>query len=280
MFGSLPTDSGSPRFVHAETLLVGGNSTWTTIGTDENGFFRIEGLLDREYTLCAMEERTLQRVEARVRAGRDDVELVMPVDGLYETLRGRVLSMAGAPLEGVTVHGQCDAFRIRLGGTTVGTHHGGSEPVRTDAEGRFEIHDVPKDLAYLRLDHEDALPLEWGRHVEGGLAQLVGERYDALEIRMSVRCHFQVELADPTRADRIAVLDGDGNELEISEFRGTGRRMEGPRAPLREGRTSTVAVGEEARTLVLYQGLPSGEEREVERVPISVSPHETRTFRP
>ena len=149
-----------------------------------------------------------------------------------------VLTLSGEPLEGVDVHPMCDAFRLRYAGQVIGTRHGQTDAVVTDAQGRFE---------------------------------LVGEDADAVEIRLSRRCHFQVELADAERADGIAVLDEQERALEISEFRGSSRR-EGPFAEPVQGRSATLAVGEEARMLVLYR-----DGVEVERVAIELSPDEKRT---
>lgn len=73
------------------------------------------------------------------------------------------------------------------------------------------------------------------------------------------RCPFQVELALPTEADELCVLDASGEALIISEFRGSSRR-ENDRHPIVEGvegvegRSSTLAVGDRATTLVLYRG--------------------------
>jgi hypothetical protein len=118
------------------------------------------------------------------------------------------------------------------------------------------------------------LPLEWGRHVEGGLASLVGERPEELVVRVARRCQFQVELDGRIEADELALLDPDGNALEISEFLGTGRR-EGRRQPLHAGRSNPMSASDAAATLVLYR---AGEE--VHRAPVRLVPGERVTLRP
>jgi hypothetical protein len=160
----------------------------------------------------------------------------------------------------------CDAFRTTFRDSTISTSHGGSDGVLTDADGRFTLERVPKDLVYLRLDGNDTLPLEWGRHVEGGLATLVDDP-DKVEIIVHRRCHFRIELAPGDPADEIAMLDASGQELEISEFLGAGSRRETMRHELVDGRSAPLAVSDTAVTLVLY-----GQGAEVGRVGVRLTP--------
>jgi hypothetical protein len=90
----------------------------------------------------------------------------------------------------------------------------------------------------------------------------------ALVISVSRRFHFQVELALPDEADELAVLDEKGQELEISEFLGNGR-IEDQRQAIRDGRTNTLGVGDEGRTVVLYRAGV-----EVRRAPLRLVPGE------
>ena len=61
--------------------------------------------------------------------------------------------------------------------------------------------------------------------------------------------------------------------LEISEFRGGGRREAG-RQPLQQGRSNPLAVADTASTLVLYKG-----DEEVRRVPLRLTPGERTVVR-
>ena len=266
---------GSMQVTHVENVLGGSAPGWSFVETDERGAFRIAGLLDREYTLRAMDPNTLLRIEEReVRAGREHLVLHMPDDASYAVLRGRVVDSRGNPLEGVEVFPMCDAFRTRFQGQVISTRHSRVEGVVTDAEGRFRLEDVPRDLAYLRLNGSDTIPLEWGRGVEGGLATLVGEDYEDVEVTVHRRCHFQIELLDANEADEIAILDANSETLAISEFQGTGRR-DGPRMSLVNGRSNTLAVGDTAAMLVLYR-----EGQRVRETPIDLVPGERITLRP
>jgi RNA polymerase sigma-70 factor (ECF subfamily) len=275
-FGGVPGAAGGPDLVHAETLLRGGEPvTWDHVETDADGRFRIEGLLARPYRVEALHPETLLRAALdAVPAGRADLELEMPARAAYEVLSGIVVDRDGAPIPGVSVFPMCDAFRMRAGGAVVSTSHATAARVVTDAEGRFALAAVPRDLVYLRLEGPDVLPLEWGRHVEGGLASLVGERPEELVVRVARRCQFQVELDGRIEADELALLDPDGNALEISEFLGTGRR-EGRRQPLHAGRSNPMSASDAAATLVLYR---AGEE--VHRAPVRLVPGERVTLRP
>jgi RNA polymerase sigma-70 factor (ECF subfamily) len=242
---------------------------WHSVTTDARGHFRIEGLLPRSYRLRAMDPATLLRTEdGPFAAGEEGVLLRMPSDGLYERVAGRVLSRSGKPVGGAEVFPMCDAFRTEVKPGMASTSHASVEGTRTDAEGRFELRRVPKNLVYLRIEGEGLIPLEYGR---GG--ELPADRIERLEITVDRRCHFKVELTDPAAADEVAVLDAEGNELILNIFVGDGRR-ENERAPIAEGLSHTLAVSDAGRTLVLYlQG------KEVGRVPLALEPGEMKEIR-
>jgi RNA polymerase sigma-70 factor (ECF subfamily) len=275
-FGVLGDASeGEFRPTHVENELAGADPGWRFVESDKEGRFELSGLMDREYTIEAMDRRTLLRaVVPLVRAGSSNVVVRMPKDAVYGTLRGRVVDRKGTPLRNIDIFPMCDAFLTRVAGNVISTQHDRTDEVSTDSSGRFELKNVPRNLVYLRLNGEDTIPLEWGRHVEGGLQTLVGENADDLVITLGRRCHFQVELADPSEADEVAVLDGKGDELEISEFLGNSRR-ENMRQPLHKGRSNTLGVSDEATALVLYAG-----GAEVRRAPIDLVPGERTTLRP
>jgi hypothetical protein len=276
-FGALSGDRrGEPAFVHAETLLAGGELRgWTTTSTDAEGRFSIGGLLDRGYRVEAMHPDTLLRTALTdVHAGTHNAVLAMPAEAVYPTLSGTVVGNDGAPIPGVAVFPMCDAFQLGVGGATVGTSHASLDGVKTDADGRFVLVDVPKDLVYLRLQSSEVLPLEWGRHVKGGLASLVDHSPEELKIQVDRRCQFLIELVDPAEADEFALLAADGRELEISEFMGNTRR-EGMRQDLIEGRSNPMAASDAAATIVLYL-----EGDEVRRAPVKLLPGERRTVQP
>ncbi len=255
-FGGLgdPATQRFPQLTHVENVLGGAAPGWHSVRTAEDGSFELDGLLDRDYVVRAMDEATLLRQEREVHAGRSDVRIRLAISetNAYARLRGRVVGFDGAPIRNVMVTPMCDSFRTRLMGRVIGTNHSTTEGVRTDADGRFELRRVPRDFVYLRLDGEDTVPLEWGRRVEGGLGHLVGENPLEVEVTLGRRCHFQVVLDDPNEADQIGVLDAQGEVLQVSEFLGRGRR-ESRRQPLNEGKSNQLGVGDNGVTLVLYR---------------------------
>jgi len=253
-----------------ESLLAGEEGArWHSVETNARGSFRIDGLLPREYRVRAMDPATLLRTEeGPFAAGTEDVLLRMPSDGLYDRVAGRVLSRSGKAVAGADIFPMCDAFRTEIRDGIASTSHASVEGTTTDAEGRFELKRVPKSLVYLRIQGEEMIPLEYGR---GGV--LPEDRIERLEITVDLRCHFKVELADPSSADELSVLDEAGNELILNIFVGTGRR-ENERAPISQGLSDTIAVSDAGRTLVLYlQG------QEVSRSPLDLAPGTMREVR-
>jgi hypothetical protein len=266
---------GSPR--QTEHVLAGSEeSFWHSVSADDRGRFELQGLLDRDYLVRAMDPETLLLEEfGPFAAGTRDVVLRLPTDRLYERVTGRVVSFGGRPIAGAAVFPMCDAFQARAQGRIIGTSHQTLDGTTTDDEGRFELQNVPKTLVYLRVQGENILPREYGRYVEGDprfedrdLKGLPGDEIERLEIEVEQRCHLQLELADPAAADQVAVLDGDGRELVLNVMMAR-RRRENQRMPLHEGRSDTLAVSDTGRTLVLYLG-----DEEVGRMPIHLTPGE------
>jgi hypothetical protein len=188
-----------------------------------------------------------------------------------------VVTRSGAPVADVTVAPMCDGFKLRYQSEVVSTSHSSVEGVRTGPDGRFELASVPRDLVYLRVDGEDTLPVEYGRHVEGGLAALSGVaagQLANLEIVVPVRMRLRVELSNPTEADGVEVLDAAGQRIVINVIAARGRR-EDERMPVTAGRTEVLTVTDSAATLVLFKG-----EREVRRVPLALTPGDVNLILP
>jgi hypothetical protein len=198
-----------------------------------------------------MDPETLLRAGVTARAGSAEAVITLPTEALYAELRGRVVDRRGAGIAGANIHPMCDAFRTRFQGQVISTQHGTVDGQATDSEGRFVLARVPRALAYLRVDGEEILPVEWGRS-EQGLLTLVGEEPEEIEIVVPRRCHVKVELVDPARADEVGFVDESGELVDVNIMLGTGRRTT-PRAPFQDGRTPTLAIADSALTLVLYR---------------------------
>ena len=268
------------RAAQLENLLAGSaGSFWHFVAADDEGRFEVVGLTEREYTLRAMDTETMLMSEAGpFSAGTRGVELVLPTDQLHARVAGRVTSHAGDPIANVSVVPMCDAHQARVQGRVIGTSHMTVEGTRTDADGNFELRNVPRSLVYLRIDGESILPLEYGRPHDGTdprFAHLPKElpehAVDRLEIQVAQRSHLVVELTEPGSADAVAVLTAEGRPVTLSIITATGRR-DGPRLPILGERSDTMAVPDNGTTVVLYR---NGEE--VGRVPVQLLPGEVTT---
>jgi hypothetical protein len=255
--------------------------TWRFIETDGEGRFTIDGLADRLYTVRAMEPDTLLRVdEENVRAGTVALELRMSRDALYPRVAGRVRGSDGKGVAHAKIFPMCDAFQAKYEGQILSTSHDAVDGTETDEDGRFELKDVPKSLVYLRVESDEILPLEYGRYVEGDkrfvdtkVRALPRESIETLDIHVDRRAHVQVELGDPTTADKFSLLDAKGDAIELSIFVGNGRR-ETRQAPIVKGRSNVVGGSDRARTIVFYK-----DGNEVTRMSIELVPGETKTVK-
>jgi hypothetical protein len=254
--------------VHVETLTARGDSPlWCYATTTEAGAFRIDGLLDREYHVAAIEDRTLLRADREaVRAGVDDLVLRLPADELFTRVRGQVVDMDGQGVGSVRVQVHRPGITIELPGGGTFDQWAARTPVDTDAEGRFELVDVPKKGAELFANGEPIL-------FQGLRVEDIG---DPLDVRLAVhrRMHLRVELAPPyDRADTASVLDADGAPVILRIMRGE-TSFTNRRAQLVEGRSHVLSLSDAARTLVL-----SKDGVEVARIPIALARGETNVAR-
>jgi len=248
-----------------ESILGGRSGDWEPVAVDAAGRFLLSGLADQVYTVAAHDPRTLLRVEREVQAGELDATLVLDHASLWRRVAGRVVDHAGAPVAHVQVRPVTDAFRLRYQGRVVSTDHARTEQVAvTDERGEFELVDMPRELVYLRLDGDEIVSDDWGRHAPGGIAALSDGKVENLEILARLRVHMQVLLADPAEADAVRVLDAEGAPIPIDVVRAGGRSTSREVA-LGAGRTEVLTVDDRATTLVLVR---QGEE--VRRVPLAL----------
>jgi len=258
--------------LQVETILADvADRFWHRVRTDAEGRFAIEGLLDREYRLVAMQPGGFLRTELEgVRAGRADVELQLPDDGLYERVAGRVVTRGGVPVAGARV-----SLRTSVFASADRRHVIGSVGTETDAEGRFELRGVPHRFSTLSVEGEGLASTSFGTEEEGWIEGATGGRVEDVEIVVAGRCQFHVELREPAEADGVGVVDDVGDELMLTMRRGE-QRVVTNRAPLSAaGRSDVLAVSESARELVLWK-----DGAEVRRVELRLSPAERSVVRP
>jgi hypothetical protein len=243
---------------------------WPWVRTGADGAFVLGGLEDRAYSLRTMAEDTLLSAEvAGVAAGSRSARLVLDASALFDEVRGVVVTRAGTPVANARIVVQLDTQSV-----AGRTQHGQAiTSARTGADGTFTLPKVPKERAYFRIDGDDILPSEPGRGMPGGIFALAGGKPNDLRLEVRSRLHVQVELLDPTRADRIGVLDADGRSVHLTVFHGRGRR-DADRLELAEGRSPVFVVPDHATTLVLFAG-----DEEVAREPLQLRPGSVNTLR-
>jgi len=256
------------RPVHVETLVARDDAPlWSFATTTDEGTFLIDGLLDREYHVAAIEDRTLLRVDRpAVRAGERDLVLRLPADELHPRVRGQVVDMDGQDVGGVRVQAQRPGITIELPGGGTFDEWARRAAVETDAEGRFELLDVPKKGAELFANGEPIL-------FQGLRVEDIG---DPLAVRLAVhrRMHLRVELDRPyDRADSASVLDGDASPVILRIMRGE-TSFTNRNAQLVDGRSHVLSLSDAARTPFLSKAGV-----EVARIPIGLVRGETNVAR-
>ena len=243
---------------------------WSYVRSDALGRFELPGLLDRAYTLAALDPATLQRAQTGpVRPGDPGVTLTLRTDELREELRGRVLDPDGGPVAGVRIVPWREGFQVRHGGVAHTTNVQSRTPAVSDAEGAFRLRGLPRSGVHLRLEADHVLPAEYGPD-----GDLDDPDAGSLVLTVSLRADLSVSLRTPAEADRFALLAEDGERLPLHRIRG-GRRTTLAFAPLRDGRSERLAADARATELVLLLG-----EEEVRRVPLALVAGETHHLEP
>jgi hypothetical protein len=257
------TDSAVRGMKTSIEALLRGDTPLSELTTDSDGAFVIGGLLDKEYALVAIDDRTLRRVtNASVRAGRSDVVLTLPSEKECERIAGRVVSLGGDPIAGVTL------FPCRETRDDPSHFQTFGSPVTTDQHGRFQFAALTRaGLVFQISSPSTFIIVRW--------TPPTGTALDDLVITVSRRCHVQIDLGSRTTlADGADVLDAQGDRVQLMEIHGD---VSWPvtRLKIADGRSEVVACEESARTIVLYSG-----EREVERIPFTPKPSELVVVRP
>ncbi len=228
---------------------------------DAEGRFEIDGVLDREYVLIAVESNTMRFGRRdRARAGDATVEIVIPDDPSAQRVAGRVISHGGKPIAGV---------HIRLGRKSDPDAPTSWRLSRvSDEQGRFDFGEVSTaGLHFQMTSKQIAFVFDYEVPQDS--------KFGELELPVSLQCHLQVDLG--TRqdlADHFAVLDDKGQELTMLCWRGSMALVE-QRPLIQEGRSEVMAVEEIGREVVFYKA-----EAEVARMALSLKPGELTTVRP
>ncbi len=268
---------GEENLLQVESLLGGSDQSWTKVASDVEGRFEIRGLLEHPYTVVALDPRSLRRVIARdVAPGTTVLELAFRADGVYPRLAGRVLDARGEAVAGVQVNLLAHVFEAHTGSYRIFSQTFPLEGPVTDAEGRFELHDVPLAGVGLTFASDTIIPRSIGsiEFREDGtssttLADFVGAHPESLEVVVERRAHVQLELVDTSGEPEFKLLDEQGQSVEMNVFMGT-TRIFLQRVQCAEGRSHVVSTTERARWLVL-----SRDGKETQRVQVTLVPGET-----
>ncbi len=236
---------------------------WSWVTTDEHGAFTLEGLDDRSYRIRILDRETLQSVTSNtIQAGSAGIEITLPDDGMIDEVRGRVLSLGGAPLAGIELQLLRKSFEsiLRRPGSKFdfGMFSQGAR-TRSDDEGRFTLRRVPEEGVFVSMNGDSIL--EHAHHV-GPEA-----RDSEIEIRVPARCHLRVENA--ADADAVRVLDAEGQPLDVIVQSGHGINAY-LHMRVSDGRTGVFSVSERAQTLVFLR-----EGEEVARKPLALRAGDT-----
>ncbi|MCC7171958.1 MAG: sigma-70 family RNA polymerase sigma factor [Planctomycetes bacterium] len=230
--------------------------------TGADGGFVVRGLLDRSYVLQAFDPSTRLRVHSEsIPAGSMDVTIAFPADALVDGVRGRVVGRDGTPLMGVSVSVQVITRHIKVfrSGTQL---MAATNPVVTDADGRFTLDQVPRGPLRLGIDGPSVIPTS---DVVGTVPAEDAE----FTVVVGRRCHLRVEFTGPRmRARWIRVLDAGGQMMLLSEIRGSHTSYSTELA-LFDGCTSVFVVEEGAMTIRI--GYP---DESTEDLPLKLVPGE------
>jgi protocatechuate 3,4-dioxygenase beta subunit len=253
--------------LHVEALTSGDDKRfWAWVQTDAEGHFRLDGLLERDYGIGALDPRTLLQTQTSAAAGRDDVVIQLPAGQILPVVRGHVVTYEGAGVPDVPVMVQRPGFTFIYadGGTRDEFSH--RPPVTTDKDGAFEFHDVPRAGVELFANGETIL-------FANVRIEDVTDPLD-VKIRAHLRRHLQVELNPPLdRADALRVLDSGDHSMILRIMRGA-TSFTNRQADIVDGRSQVLSLSDEARTVVLFKA-----GAEVGRVGVSLSSGDVQTVR-
>jgi RNA polymerase sigma factor (sigma-70 family) len=233
---------GEDDVATVESLIGGptmdGDDYWRSTRTDEQGRFRLAGLVDREYRIGLIDTRTLELLRTGpFAAGSSDVRIVLE-SSPARRIEGRVLSTRGQPVPGVALA----LLRPTFGGISTYLDRG----VRvSDEEGRFAFEDVRGKELLLWVRGDDVVPSMIA------VPDAIGE--EGFTITIAVRCHFKVHLSGAlAQADGLRVLDADGAEMDLLDVTPSGVTTM-KHATIVDGRSAALGVAEQASTLSILK---------------------------
>ena len=236
----------------------------SSVSTDGEGRFRIEGLRDRSYRIQAYHQKSLAMIRSEsVPAGTTDLVLRLGRDALSGKVRGQVVSRRGVPLAGVQVTPVLITTRIQNGKSWQS-----GETTTTDERGNFELDGVPLLEGELSVSGSAVIPQ--------GIEVSPDQNLLTLTLEVAARCHLRIVVSGPlAEAKRFRILDATDQPLSIYTFDSSGWSSSTTQT-LIDGRSPTVAVSEDARTLVFQKD----DQKEIGRIGLRLTPSEVTVITP
>jgi len=249
--------------VSAEQTMHRHELLWRKIPTDAAGRYTIEGLLDREYEVRAVDEETTEiAVRNRVRAGSKGVAIRFAAGALLPELTGRLVDRHGRPVAGVQL--QVERIAFEFGSKQYGGHawicQARGARARTGADGTFRLVRVPREGIELRLYGKNLFTDEF-RFPSGIVTSPV-----TIPVLRTCRIRVDVNGSRLAAADRIEVVDAAGNRL-LLERRAANRIWSDRHMALTDGRSEVLAIPGNATEVVFRK-----DKDEIGRLPVAPDP--------
>jgi RNA polymerase sigma factor (sigma-70 family) len=209
--------------------------------TDAVGAFTLRGLRAHGYRLHVLLRTPRAGFTSElVTAPAENVCVRLPQHVVHERVAGRVVDRSGVPVAGVAIGASVAVF------VSPGNRYGDTcSRTTTGADGGFELRDVPRFHVMFHLNGDGVVPCV----AKLDLAVPLHEQ----RFVVARRRHLQIELDKASGATAFRVLDATGGELPILEVT-PGGSSSSNRWPLQDGRSTVLAVSEDAATVVIENG--------------------------
>ncbi len=223
--------------------------------TSDDGSFVVGGLANRAYRVRVYDRESLVCVTSPpITAGGPGVELRVPANALRERLVGTLVDSRNRPLSAISV-----AFQQVL--TMIGGQGklDGNAFDQTDAEGRFELRDVPRQPAYLFVMGPNVPP----REID------ISDRADEDDLRIVIPMSCRAQLLPPivaSEAEAVGFVDAEGRSIDMTiESRDTVRTVS--RWQLKRGKSPVLQIPDTAVALRYFKNAELVREQAVALVP-------------
>jgi len=225
--------AGLPTVLEAR-LAREATRVWRFVTTDSDGAFTLDGLGPRAYRVAALDPYTLALARsAPAEAGASDVELVLDVGDLAPARAGRVVDRTGAPIAGVRVSVQRRTLALSRDGETVWSEATLRGCGQTRGDGTFELEDLARGDASLRLEADAIVPT------------VIPLEHDGTELELTVVRRARVRLVGAPPGSTAVLYDGGGAVVPALHVSGA-RRTRMTEIALEDGASAVLVVPDTA----------------------------------